>query len=235
MNGGTGKTTYYISANFKDVNGTTKQTGLKQGDLRANLSAELSKTVKIDLSLSGALRQNDMMAGGNTLGGPTSAISRTALDYSPFEKPDDDPSLTNENKTNVFSWLNDYVDIADDKSFRGSLNLNWKISKFLSYSLRTGGNININNRKRWYGMQLYQGMNNDGYLTQSDLSKSNYSVENILNYNTKLGRIGTLDATAGVTYDEYHFLNKNVIGNHFTRSEERRVGKECRSRWSPYH
>ena len=22
---------------------------------------------------------------------------------------------------------------------------------------------------------------------------------------------------------------------HLTRSEERRVGKECRSRWSPYH
>ena len=22
---------------------------------------------------------------------------------------------------------------------------------------------------------------------------------------------------------------------HYTRSEERRVGKECRSRWSPYH
>ena len=26
---------------------------------------------------------------------------------------------------------------------------------------------------------------------------------------------------------------KNVSTNH--RSEERRVGKECRSRWSPYH
>ena len=24
-------------------------------------------------------------------------------------------------------------------------------------------------------------------------------------------------------------------GNGFERSEERRVGKECRSRWSPYH
>ena len=23
--------------------------------------------------------------------------------------------------------------------------------------------------------------------------------------------------------------------DHFYRSEERRVGKECRSRWSPYH
>ena len=26
-----------------------------------------------------------------------------------------------------------------------------------------------------------------------------------------------------------------LMGNKFYRSEERRVGKECRSRWSPYH
>ena len=25
------------------------------------------------------------------------------------------------------------------------------------------------------------------------------------------------------------------LGTGFARSEERRVGKECRSRWSPYH
>ena len=29
-----------------------------------------------------------------------------------------------------------------------------------------------------------------------------------------------------------HFLN---LGRYAERSEERRVGKECRSRWSPYH
>lgn len=70
------------------------------------------------------------MAGGNTLGGATGAISRTALDYAPFELPENDPSFTNENKTNVFSWLNDYVDLTDDKTFKASLNLNWKINKF---------------------------------------------------------------------------------------------------------
>ena len=32
--------------------------------------------------------------------------------------------------------------------------------------------------------------------------------------------------------DEYYSVNANV---HRGRSEERRVGKECRSRWSPYH
>ena len=33
------------------------------------------------------------------------------------------------------------------------------------------------------------------------------------------------------------FINANTFhrGEHINRSEERRVGKECRSRWSPYH
>lgn len=148
------------------------------------------------------------MAGGNTLGGATGAISRTALDYAPFEMPEGDPSFNNENKTTVFSWLNDYVDVTDDKTFKASLDLTWKINKFFRYNLRTGGNLNINERKRWYGLQLYQGMNNQGLLALSDLNKNNVSVENILNYSTKLKSFATLDATAGVTYEDYNFLNK---------------------------
>ncbi|WP_195547201.1 SusC/RagA family TonB-linked outer membrane protein [Bacteroides intestinalis] len=224
LNGGSDKITYYISANFKDINGTVKQTSLKQGDLRANLSAEVSKAVKINLSLSGALRQNDMMAGGNTLGGSTGAISRTALDYAPFEMPEGDPSFNNENKTTVFSWLNDYVDVTADKTFKASLDLTWKINKFFRYNLRTGGNLNINERKRWYGLQLYQGMNNQGLLALSDLNKNNVSVENILNYSTKLKSFATLDATVGVTYEDYNFLNKNTTGNNFTFFEMRENG-----------
>ena len=30
-------------------------------------------------------------------------------------------------------------------------------------------------------------------------------------------------------------LSEGGYANFITRSEERRVGKECRSRWSPYH
>ena len=45
----------------------------------------------------------------------------------------------------------------------------------------------------------------------------------------------------GLSYD---LFTRTTAGNHYhvvqdmfttTRSEERRVGKECRSRWSPYH
>ena len=31
------------------------------------------------------------------------------------------------------------------------------------------------------------------------------------------------------------YVNDEVAGYVLLRSEERRVGKECRSRWSPYH
>ena len=45
---------------------------------------------------------------------------------------------------------------------------------------------------------------------------------------------------AGVTqtWDDYTAKTAAVLaplGVSVTRSEERRVGKECRSRWSPYH
>jgi len=33
----------------------------------------------------------------------------------------------------------------------------------------------------------------------------------------------------------YYLVHSMAAGSGFERSEERRVGKECRSRWSPYH
>ena len=39
--------------------------------------------------------------------------------------------------------------------------------------------------------------------------------------------------TTGCSMGAYHAVN--FFLQHLTRSEERRVGKECRSRWSPYH
>ena len=40
-------------------------------------------------------------------------------------------------------------------------------------------------------------------------------------------------ANAGGDYEKLY--GKSILITGATRSEERRVGKECRSRWSPYH
>ena len=63
-------------------------------------------------------------------------------------------------------------------------------------------------------------------LAFSHRSFANESKENIEN-NEKLEFLG--DSVLGLVVSEY--LYRNLQG----RSEERRVGKECRSRWSPYH
>lgn len=226
ISGGSDAVQYYASANFKDINGIVQNTGIKQGSLRLNLSAQLSKAVKLDLNLNGALQQNDMMTGGNTTGGVAGSLSRTALDTAPYRTPEDDP-LLNENmdaKTNVDSWITDYDDITNDKKFSGSLNLLWNINKYFSYNLRAGGDISINERNRWYGMALTIGANDNGVLALSNLDKSNYSIENLINFNIDLMKNVHLDATAAVTYDVHTFLNKNVKGTRFSNYDLRTKG-----------
>ena len=43
------------------------------------------------------------------------------------------------------------------------------------------------------------------------------------------------DALASLGVDGYHLHFGTTEKCGIKRSEERRVGKECRSRWSPYH
>ena len=53
---------------------------------------------------------------------------------------------------------------------------------------------------------------------------------------TKVGGEGALKRRImdmGITKGVQIYVRKVEIGR--SRSEERRVGKECRSRWSPYH
>ena len=53
------------------------------------------------------------------------------------------------------------------------------------------------------------------------------------------GLYGTSSQRFNVTFDAAEELTvahlSNQLNNPYLRSEERRVGKECRSRWSPYH
>src|SRR2546427_7793788 len=46
---------------------------------------------------------------------------------------------------------------------------------------------------------------------------------------------GALIMLAGIYYGAQYGDSVSAITMKIPRSEERRVGKECRSRWSPYH
>src|SRR2546430_9883479 len=46
---------------------------------------------------------------------------------------------------------------------------------------------------------------------------------------------GAMPASASAVAREHRVIKAEDIDAKEVRSEERRVGKECRSRWSPYH
>ncbi|MEO9144820.1 MAG: TonB-dependent receptor [Ginsengibacter sp.] len=217
ISGGSGKTTYFLSASYKNIQGIVKSTNMQIGDLRLNVNTELSKKLKLSVMLNGGIRGNNMMTGGDTRGGVSGSIISTAVYSAPFIYPQDDPILNNDldARTSVLSWLSDYDDLTNEKTFRASTELTWKISNMFSYSFRSGANITLQDRSRWFGLQLFQGLNNNGFLTTSNLNRNNYTVENLLNFNKKIGDIVNITALAGVTYDKYSFLNKLVSGNNF--------------------
>lgn len=228
VSGGSDKVRYYASVNFKDIKGTVRGTDWIQGDLRSNLTANLSKTVKMNLIVGASLRENNMMPGGNNVGGATGGIAQAALMYVPYALPANDPLLENNEtlRTTVFNWLDDYVDKTSGRTLNASLDLTWDITSKFKYQLRTGGNMNNSNRKRWFGQTLYAGYNgtNFGKLTEADISRSNYTIENLLMFNSTIKENTRVDATVGVTYDTYKSLVSNTYGYNFTFLELKEKG-----------
>ena len=54
-------------------------------------------------------------------------------------------------------------------------------------------------------------------------------------YEGKVTGITKFGAFVELDKDTTGMVHISEVANTFVRSEERRVGKECRSRWSPYH
>ena len=68
-------------------------------------------------------------------------------------------------------------------------------------------------------------------IAEEEISKA------VTEFGAKWGGVLVVDVAAGdvLAWAQFPFFNPNSYNQYRPRSEERRVGKECRSRWSPYH
>ncbi len=62
VSGGSKGIKYYLSTDFKIINGMVKETGLRQGGLRLNLNGDISKSLSFNASMSGSMKKNNMMS-----------------------------------------------------------------------------------------------------------------------------------------------------------------------------
>lgn len=217
VSGGNDKVKYYLATDYKDIKGLVKETNFKQGGLRLNLGGSLSQKLTFNTSLAAVLKKNNMMAGANTKGGVTSGLTRSAIDSAPFLLPPDDPSLESneELRTTALSWLTDYEDVTSEKTIMASADLTWKFARNFSYTLRGGGNIGLQERTRWFDTGVFLGLNNNGYLGNNNFNRNNLTIENLVNYNARIGNIANVSATAGVTFDDYNVLNRSILASDF--------------------
>ena len=61
------------------------------------------------------------------------------------------------------------------------------------------------------------------------------NLKNFLNPKIKISKMGEFQELQHIEGLKISSISADLYGDGRDRSEERRVGKECRSRWSPYH
>ena len=91
-------------------------------------------------------------------------------------------------------------------------------------------------------LNIYTEIANAAIYSQKDLNIRSVA-HNISTLFPEKMRFTLIDNSGNVLYDnkvlhsspENHTNRPEIIAANSNRSEERRVGKECRSRWSPYH
>src|SRR2546430_14770753 len=74
------------------------------------------------------------------------------------------------------------------------------------------------------------------YHTLIDLQERGQNDQSVVDARTRIGKVGWASKILAKQKDNTYWDNpRSCYVPKFSRSEERRVGKECRSRWSPYH
>jgi len=213
--GGSDNTTYYLSGGFKNNQGIARGSGLKIGTFRATLISKLTDRLDLNLVMGGSMQKNNMSQGGDNLRGTGNGnLTRNALSSQPFLLPS--LAIANdENRTSVYSWLNDYDDITTTDNFNSSLSLKYKISDAFYYSVRLGGVDTYSDRARWFGTSLFPGYATNGNLGIANTHNDNYTIENILGFNKQITPIFKFDGILGATYDDYNSLINIVTGSNF--------------------
>lgn len=200
--GGGDNGNYYISAGIGDQRGIVKNSSLKTGDLRINLNQDLNKNLNLQARATAFFTETDFANSGDLIGSSNQSFVRSTIVFRPIVAATSDDFVEDLATSNPFSWINDFSDISDEKRFIGSIALKYKLPvKGLSYQFRTGGNIRIKERRRFFGLTTFPGRNADGALQLSSLNSKTYQVNNLLRYNRSFNRKHRINATLGITYD----------------------------------
>ncbi|NRB62975.1 MAG: SusC/RagA family TonB-linked outer membrane protein, partial [Saprospiraceae bacterium] len=206
ISGGSENGNHFISFGFNDLGGITPSARLQSGNLRANLGYKIKENLNFDTRLSVYHGRGSMYQDADQFGGNRSIIN-ASLEKSPIVNTHEvNPEL----QADPLLSLTDFQDNSIETRFVGSISLRYNLPiKGLAYQILAGGNLRSKERRRWYGLGTVQGQQTNGSLGLSQLSASQFNVNNILTYNTSFGDNQRINAMAGFVYEQQN--NENSL------------------------
>ena len=201
FSGGSETGNFYISSGYNNQGGVVENSLFQSGDVRINLSQQLTEKLKLNMRVSGFYAEGEFAQDGERTSGQRSFISNI-LRYDPVVGRTDDGLTDDLRISNPYSWIDDFEDVSKESRFFGNMALTYSLPiEGLKYKLQAGGNMRNKERRRFYGLTTYQGAANVGLLAVSDLNAISYQVNKLLQYNKTFNRKHRFNAVLGITYD----------------------------------
>ena len=223
VSGGSDNGNYYLSAGFNDQKGLAKNSSFKSGDIRLNLNQTLSPKIKINARLSGFFSATDFAEGGDLIGSANQSFIRNLLSFRPIlpDGLEDAENIDDLGISSPYSFIEDFEDKSNENRFFGSLTATFDLGlKGLSYQVRAGGNIRTKERRRFYGLTTFVGLNANGQLQLSNMNASSFQVVNTLRFNRTFNRKHRINSVFGLTYDQRTTKNMTYVVQDFVTLEK---------------
>ncbi|TDE17213.1 SusC/RagA family TonB-linked outer membrane protein [Dyadobacter psychrotolerans] len=215
VNGGSDKALFNISLGYLDNPGVMQNTGLKRYQLRANVQATLAKFITIGTQTFAQTQSKDL---GNT-GNAFNFLRQTVPGVYPYyDGRYGQPSATDEIQTanNILTYLNSTGGDDRESRFNTTLFANFDILKGLKFETKLNYQMRFAEYNshaipllRWnFANNIADDISQTNDPTTMSTSYSfnkNYQVtfDNVLRYNTILGKDHDIGALAG--YNQYYY------------------------------
>jgi len=201
ISGKTDKSNYYVSVGYKSTNGIVPNTGVKSGNFAIKFNQDLSDKFKLETKFSSFYGTGDFAQGGDKSAGPNSFVNQL-IKYRPLINFGDNQLDDDLEVSNPYTWVDDYKDKSKESRFMGSFALTYKFPiKGLSYKIQAAGDMRMKERRRFFGLTTWDGSQNNGLLSISDMEAKSYQINNLLNFNRVYNKKHSVNFVAGTTYD----------------------------------
>tara|TARA_X000000950_G_scaffold59249_1_gene71836 strand:- start:4342 stop:7506 length:3165 start_codon:yes stop_codon:yes gene_type:complete len=201
VSGGDSDGSYYLSFGYTDQKGLVENSRFQSGDIRYNFDKKITEKLKVDARFSGFYSNLDFAESGDLIGANQSSV-RSILSNVPITNDEMEEYGNYLNTTTPLGWVEDFDDESVESRFLGSVTLTYDLPvKGLKYELRAGGNMRSKERRRFWGLNTFQGKAGNGALQISNLNTTSYQVNNLLRFNRSFNKKHRLNAVAGFTWD----------------------------------